>query len=96
MLTPERTAVSDLPECWPALALESWKDTCATLHRAGGAPFGLKGARSGETAVVFVPQAPELAEGYHLQVGPGESVPQFLRTASSMRTRDILTLQPEG
>ncbi|MGA3088464.1 MAG: DUF5996 family protein [Terriglobales bacterium] len=22
----------DQPECWPALALESWKDTCATLH----------------------------------------------------------------
>jgi hypothetical protein len=22
----------DRAECWPALALESWKDTCATLH----------------------------------------------------------------
>ncbi len=22
----------DLPECWPALPLQSWKDTCATLH----------------------------------------------------------------
>jgi hypothetical protein len=22
----------DMPECWPALPLESWKDTCATLH----------------------------------------------------------------
>ena len=22
----------DQPECWPALPLESWKDTCATLH----------------------------------------------------------------
>jgi hypothetical protein len=22
----------DRPECWPALPLESWKDTCATLH----------------------------------------------------------------
>ncbi|MGA9672884.1 MAG: DUF5996 family protein [Terracidiphilus sp.] len=26
------TAAPDLPECWPALALESWKDTYATLH----------------------------------------------------------------
>lgn len=24
--------VSDLPESWPSLPLESWKDTCATLH----------------------------------------------------------------
>jgi Family of unknown function (DUF5996) len=24
--------MSDLPDCWPALPLESWKDTCATLH----------------------------------------------------------------
>lgn len=23
----------DQPSCWPALPLESWKDTCATLHR---------------------------------------------------------------
>lgn len=22
----------DQPECWPLLSLESWKDTCATLH----------------------------------------------------------------
>ncbi len=22
----------DRPECWPSLPLESWKDTCATLH----------------------------------------------------------------
>jgi Family of unknown function (DUF5996) len=22
----------DLPECWPSLPLDSWKDTCATLH----------------------------------------------------------------
>src|SRR5712664_1622559 len=22
----------DLPQCWPALPLSSWKDTCATLH----------------------------------------------------------------
>ena len=22
----------DSPECWPALPLEAWKDTCATLH----------------------------------------------------------------
>lgn len=27
-----RTAVSDLPNCWPALPLASWKDTCATVH----------------------------------------------------------------
>ena len=26
------TAVSDAPECWPDLPLESWKDTLATLH----------------------------------------------------------------
>jgi hypothetical protein len=25
-------AIADQPECWPALPLESWKDTCATLH----------------------------------------------------------------
>ena len=25
-------ALSDAPECWPALPLASWKDTCATLH----------------------------------------------------------------
>jgi hypothetical protein len=24
--------LSDEPECWPALPLESWKDTCETLH----------------------------------------------------------------
>ncbi|MGH9707852.1 MAG: DUF5996 family protein [Candidatus Acidiferrales bacterium] len=24
---------SDSPQCWPALPLESWQDTCATLHR---------------------------------------------------------------
>src|SRR5438270_621662 len=22
----------DRPECWPSLPLDSWKDTCATLH----------------------------------------------------------------
>ena len=27
-----QTAVSDLPECWPALPLESWNDTRTTLH----------------------------------------------------------------
>jgi uncharacterized protein DUF5996 len=26
------TAVSDLPECWPALPLNQWQDTCTTLH----------------------------------------------------------------
>jgi hypothetical protein len=26
------TCTSDLPECWPELPLEAWKDTCATLH----------------------------------------------------------------
>jgi hypothetical protein len=25
-------AVADQPECWPTLPLDSWKDTCATLH----------------------------------------------------------------
>lgn len=24
--------MSDRPECWPALPLESWKETYATLH----------------------------------------------------------------
>jgi hypothetical protein len=24
--------LSDLPECWPALPLDSWNETCATLH----------------------------------------------------------------
>ena len=24
--------LADRPECWPALPLESWQDTCATLH----------------------------------------------------------------
>jgi hypothetical protein len=32
MVELRRTAVSDLSECWPALPLNSWKDTCATLH----------------------------------------------------------------
>jgi len=27
-----QTAMSDLPECWPALPLEAWDDTRATLH----------------------------------------------------------------
>src|SRR5713101_2642755 len=27
-----KTSMSDFPECWPALPLESWKDTYATLH----------------------------------------------------------------
>ena len=25
-------AAADRPECWPALSLNSWKDTYATLH----------------------------------------------------------------
>ncbi|HXW90777.1 MAG TPA: DUF5996 family protein [Terriglobales bacterium] len=25
-------SVADQPECWPALRLDSWQDTCATLH----------------------------------------------------------------
>jgi len=24
--------IADLPECWPALPLDSWRETCATLH----------------------------------------------------------------
>jgi hypothetical protein len=32
MTDPRATAASDLPECWPALPLDSWKDTLATLH----------------------------------------------------------------
>lgn len=27
-----KTVTCDLPECWPALPLETWQDTCATLH----------------------------------------------------------------
>jgi hypothetical protein len=27
-----RIALPDEPDCWPALPLDSWKDTCATLH----------------------------------------------------------------
>jgi hypothetical protein len=26
------TLAADQPDCWPALPLDSWKDTCATLH----------------------------------------------------------------
>jgi hypothetical protein len=26
------TATGDSPDCWPALPLDSWRDTCATLH----------------------------------------------------------------
>ncbi len=33
MMDSPRTAVSDLPDCWPALPLASWKDTCTTLNR---------------------------------------------------------------
>ncbi len=33
MMESRRTAVSDLPDCWPALPLASWKDTCTTLNR---------------------------------------------------------------
>jgi hypothetical protein len=32
MSEPNKTSMSDLPECWPALPLEAWKDTYATLH----------------------------------------------------------------
>lgn len=32
MRETRRTTTSDLPECWPALPLEAWKDTYATLH----------------------------------------------------------------
>lgn len=32
IVTLPSTFASDLPECWPALPLASWKDTCATLH----------------------------------------------------------------
>ena len=31
-VTPPSTFASDLPECWPALPLDSWKESCATLH----------------------------------------------------------------
>src|SRR5256885_14965505 len=27
-----KTAMSDLPDCWPPLPYASWKDTYATLH----------------------------------------------------------------
>jgi hypothetical protein len=32
MFNTPKTAVSDLADAWPSLPLESWKDTCATLH----------------------------------------------------------------
>jgi hypothetical protein len=32
MTETQKTSISDLPECWPSLPLEAWKDTCATLH----------------------------------------------------------------
>lgn len=32
MPTSSKHTVSDLPDSWPPLPLESWKDTCATLH----------------------------------------------------------------
>ncbi len=32
MSQPRTTAVSDSPDCWPALPLASWQDTRATLH----------------------------------------------------------------
>ncbi len=32
MSEPSKSGMSDLPECWPALPLETWKDTYATLH----------------------------------------------------------------
>ena len=32
MSEPNTTSLSDLPECWPPLPLEAWKDTYATLH----------------------------------------------------------------
>jgi uncharacterized protein DUF5996 len=32
MSQPPKTNLSDLPDCWPALPLDSWKETYATLH----------------------------------------------------------------
>ena len=32
MTQSPKTNLSDLPECWPSLPLESWKETYATLH----------------------------------------------------------------
>jgi len=32
MSSSPKTNLSDLPECWPSLPLESWKETYATLH----------------------------------------------------------------
>jgi hypothetical protein len=32
MTETRKTSICDLPECWPPLPLETWKDTCATLH----------------------------------------------------------------
>ncbi len=32
MSSSRKTNLSDLPDCWPALPLDSWKDTYATLH----------------------------------------------------------------
>ena len=28
----QNPVLTDAPECWPALPLAAWKDTCATLH----------------------------------------------------------------
>jgi hypothetical protein len=32
MANMTQSAAADQPECWPALPLDSWRDTCATLH----------------------------------------------------------------
>jgi hypothetical protein len=32
MIREHSPTVPDSPECWPALHLDDWKDTCATLH----------------------------------------------------------------
>jgi Family of unknown function (DUF5996) len=32
MANMTQSAAADRPECWPALPLDSWRDTCATLH----------------------------------------------------------------
>src|SRR5215467_7182882 len=32
MTSPHSNAISDAPECWPALPLSAWKDTRDTLH----------------------------------------------------------------
>jgi hypothetical protein len=50
----------------------------ATSATGGFALLLFPSVELGKTAVVVVAQTPEVVEGDHLQVGPGESVRQLL------------------